>query len=233
MALSPGQRHRLKIEMRQKLDQQQAVAIADGESMHLQARAVDRDAARLKGMTMAERTEIKKQEFLPNYLPTAQRYLDEKKVYKNPIFSFCVVWLFDTGDFQKGLDWADIAIEQGQLTPGFKSGFPAFVADTVLQWAQLESEAGNSVEPYFSRTFKNVTEKWRIHEKIQAKWYKFAALELLKGDTTEAKASAIDNIETLERADAYLARAHQLNFKSGVRTHRARIAMRIRALSTE
>ncbi len=32
--LSPGQRHRLKVEMRQKLEQQQAVAIADGESMY-------------------------------------------------------------------------------------------------------------------------------------------------------------------------------------------------------
>lgn len=104
--LSPGQRHRLNVEMRQKIEKQQAVAIADGESMHLQARAVDRDAARLKGLTMAERTEIKKREFLPNYLPTAQRYLDEGKVYKNPIFSYCVVWLFDTGDFQQGLDWA-------------------------------------------------------------------------------------------------------------------------------
>ncbi|EMU8999189.1 terminase [Providencia rettgeri] len=232
--LSPGQRHRLKVEMRQKLEQQQAVAIADGESMHLQARAVDKDAARLKGMTNAERTEIKRQEFLPNYLPTAQRYLDDGKIYKNPIFAYCVVWLFDVGEFQQGLDWADIAIEQGQLTPtGFKSGFPAFVADTILQWAQLETEAGHAIEPYFSRTFHNVTEKWRVHEKIKAKWYKFAALEILKGDNSEAKASAIDNVDDLEKADAYLARAHQLNPKSGVRTHRTRIAMRLRALTAE
>ena len=232
--LSPGQRHRLKVEMQQKLEQQQAIVIADGESMHLQARAVDRDAARLKGMTMAERTEIKKREFLPNYLPTAQRYLDDGKVYKNPIFAYCVVWLFDVGEFQQGLDWAEIAIAQGQATPGsFKSGFPAFVADTILEWAQLESEAGNSIEPYFSRTFENVTEKWRIHEKIKAKWYKFAALELLKGDNGEVKASAIDNVDDLEKAEAYLARAHQLNPKSGVRTHRDRIAMRLRMLAAE
>ncbi len=232
--LSPGQKHRLNVEMQQKLEQQQAIVIADGESMHLQARAVDRDAARLKGMTMAERKEIKKREFLPNYLPTAQGYLDDGKIYKNPIFAFCIVWLFDVGEFQQGLDWADIAIEQGQLTPGgFKSGFPAFVADTILEWAQLESEAGNAIEPYFSRTFKNVTEKWRIHEKIKAKWYKFAALELLKGDSFEVKASAIDNVEDLEQADAWLAHAHLLNPKSGVRTHRARIAMRLRALTAE
>ncbi len=69
--------------------------------------------------------------------------------------------------------------------------------------------------------------------KIKAKWYKFAALEILKGDNSEAKASAIDNVGDLEKADAYLARAHQLNPKSGVRTHRTRIAMRLRALTAE
>ncbi|WP_252407526.1 phage terminase small subunit, partial [Escherichia coli] len=80
------------------------------------------------------------------YLPTAQRYLDEGEVYQNPIFVYCVIWLFDVGEFDTGLDWADIAIAQGQRTPdNFKSGFPAFVADTILAWAQLEAEAGNPI----------------------------------------------------------------------------------------
>lgn len=232
--LSPGQRHRANVEMRQKLARQQAVTIADGDSMHLQARAIEQDVKRLRELQggTAERVDMKRHELLPNYLPTAQRYLDEGEVYKNPIFVYCTVWLFDIGDFDKGLDWADIAIEQGQLTPtNFKSGFPAFVADTILLWATRENEAGNSIEPYFSRTFKNVTEKWRVHEKIVAKWLKFAALQLLKGDCTQVKASAIDNLEDLEQADAWLARADQLNPKIGVKTQRHRIAMRVRALT--
>ncbi|EPW0379395.1 phage terminase small subunit, partial [Proteus mirabilis] len=157
--LSPAQRHRQKIEMQQKLEQRQAIAIADGESMHLQARAIERDVKRLRALNQTyERVAMKRDELLPMYLPTAQRYLDEGEVYQNPIFVYCVIWLFDVGEFDKGLDWADIAIAQGQRTPdNFKSGFPAFVADTILAWAQLEAEAGNPIEPYFSRTFKNVT----------------------------------------------------------------------------
>lgn len=233
--LSPAQRHRRNVEIKLQLERQQAISIKDGESMHLQARAIERDVKRLRALNQTyERVAMKREELLPMYLPTAQRYLDEGEVYQNPIFVYCVIWLFDVGEFDKGLDWADIAIAQGQRTPdNFKSGFPAFVADTILAWAQLEAEAGNPIEPYFSRTFKNVTEIWRVHEKIQAKWFKFHALELLKGDVGDVRASAIDCVDTLNQADAYLARTHQLNPKSGVKTHRLRIASRLRALEQE
>ncbi|OTA14716.1 terminase [Xenorhabdus vietnamensis] len=233
--LSPAQRHRAAVELRQKLERQQAVAIADGASMHLQARAIEQDVKRLRQLTLtAEKVELKRHELLPNYLPTAQRYLDEGEVYSNPIFACCVIWLFDIGEFSQGLDWADIAIEQGQLTPDhFRSGFPAFVADTVLLWAQAEAEAGNPVEPYFSRTFLNVTEKWKIHEKIKAKYYKFAALSLLKGDSNEIKASSVDSLDVLAQADSWLAKAHKCNPASGVKTYRQRIAARLRALTNE
>lgn len=108
--LSPAQRHRQKIEMQQKLEQRQAIAIADGESMHLQARAIERDVKRLRALNQTyERVAMKRDELLPMYLPTAQRYLDEGEVYQNPIFVYCVIWLFDVGEFDKGLDWADIA----------------------------------------------------------------------------------------------------------------------------
>ncbi|WP_340619131.1 phage terminase small subunit, partial [Xenorhabdus entomophaga] len=59
-------------------------------------------------LTTAERVEMKRRELLPNYLPTAQRYLDEGEVYSNPIFVYCVIWLFDIGEFDQGLDWADM-----------------------------------------------------------------------------------------------------------------------------
>ncbi|EMY3450581.1 terminase, partial [Escherichia coli] len=70
------------------------------------------------------------------------------------VLVYCIIWLFDTGDLSRALDWADIAISEGQATPdNFRSTLPAFVADTVLQWATDNSEAGHSIEPYFSRTF--------------------------------------------------------------------------------
>ncbi|MEX9884417.1 terminase, partial [Providencia rettgeri] len=64
--LSPAQRHRQAVELRQKLERQEAVTIADGASMHLQARAIERDVKRLREQpTTADRVEMKKRELLP------------------------------------------------------------------------------------------------------------------------------------------------------------------------
>ncbi|MEF9762102.1 phage terminase small subunit, partial [Escherichia coli] len=136
------------------------------------------------------------------------------------------------GELGRALDWADIAISEGQTTPdNFRSTLPTFVADTVLQWATDNSEAGHSIEPYFSRTFENVTTKWRLHEEIRAKWFRLAGLNLLRDRDGKPKATAVNDIAVLEKADNYLAQAAALSRTAGVKSIRARIRARISALS--
>ncbi|HHX7278774.1 TPA: phage terminase small subunit, partial [Yersinia enterocolitica] len=164
-------------------------------------------------------------------LPTVERYLEGGIAHANPAFAWCVVWLFDVGNFDQALDWADIAIEQGQSTPeNIKSTFATFVADTVMEWAETQASLGHSIEPYFSRTFANIRDKWRLHEEVNAKWYKFAGLLLLADKSGKPVATAIDDVETLLQADALLAQAGAFDVKVGVKTHREKIAARIRAL---
>ena len=31
-----------------------------------------------------------------------------ERVYQNPILVYCIIWLFDTGQFEMALRWADI-----------------------------------------------------------------------------------------------------------------------------
>ncbi len=143
--------------------------------------------------------------------------------------------MFDVGDFDLGLDWVDIAIAQRQQTPDrMRRSFAAFAADTVLAWAEEEAAQGNSVEPYFSRTFENVRDNWRLHEEISAKWFKFAGLLLLRDDNGEPRATAVDDVATLEQADNLLMQAHAFDpVGAKVKTHRQRIAARLRALAKE
>ncbi|MEX6369624.1 hypothetical protein AB6F62_16595 [Providencia huaxiensis] len=95
---SPAQRHRQAVELRQ-LERQEAVTIADGASMHLQARAIERDVKRLREQpTTADRVEMKKRELLLALAPTAERYLSEG-VYRNPILLTAIVWLSMLWDF--------------------------------------------------------------------------------------------------------------------------------------
>ncbi|EPP0959650.1 phage terminase small subunit [Cronobacter turicensis] len=231
MALSPAQRHSQRIATEQQLLRREAVERA--ESLHLQIQALNSDVAHVRSLpTNADREAYKRDVLLPRWMPTVESYLEGGKVYPNPVFAWCVVWLFDAGDFEKALAWADIAIEQQQPTPeNIRSHFPAFVADTVLSWAEATAAAGESVEPYFSQTFEKVTQCWRLHEQITAKWFKFAGLMMLRDDEGQPRATALDDVETLEKADALLASAEKLYKRVGVGTMRAQIGARIRSLT--
>lgn len=158
MALSPAQRHSQRIAMEQKLKHSQALGTT--ESMHLLVRALEKDVEHARTLlTIADRIEFKRDVLLPRWVPTVEAYLESNQVYANPVFAWCVIWLFDVGDLDKALDWADIAISQQQATPDrLRSNFPTFVADTMLAWAQETAGRGESIEPYFSRTFERVAD---------------------------------------------------------------------------
>lgn len=233
MRMSPAQRHSQRVQTEQKLARQEAIDTAN--SLHLHMQALSQDVERVRSLeTIADRIEYKRNELLPRWMPTVEAYLASGKVYPNPVFSWCVVWLFDTGELEQALDWADIAISQAQQTPdNIKSRFPAFVADNVLAWAEDTLSRGESVEPYFSRTLENVTQNWRLHEEITAKWLKFAGVMLLRDDNGEARATALDDVALLEQAEALLAAAEAKHKKVGVGTLRKTIAARIRSLQKQ
>lgn len=230
MALSPAQRHSQRIAMEQKLKRSQALGTT--ESMHLLIRELETDVEYVRSLPLiADRVNYKRDALLPKWVPTVEAYLASGQVYANPVFAWCVIWLFDVGDLDKALDWADIAISQKQATPDrLRSNFPTFVADTMLAWAQETAGRGESVEPYFTRTFERVANTWRLHEQVTAKWFKFAGLELLRNDDGQKTAAGVDDIETLKKADQLLAIAEKHYLKIGVKTTRQTIAARIRRL---
>ncbi|EPP1014914.1 phage terminase small subunit [Yersinia enterocolitica] len=232
MALSPAQRHTARIQAERKLDNHEA--LAGVASMHLQKMAIEKDAQRLHGLTLAEKVQLKRRELLPRWLPSVEAYLAAGEVYSNPVFTYCIAWLFDVGDFDPALDWADIAIEQRQITPfGKRRSIAHFVADSMLAWSEASTEQGQSIEPYFSRVFEKVRDNWRIPEQASAKWFKFAGLMLLRNDKGEPLPSSIEDVATLQQADALLAQANTFHPGCGVKTHRQRIAARLRMLDKE
>ncbi|EPN2803316.1 phage terminase small subunit [Serratia marcescens] len=234
MAMTPCQRHRARIKAAQALDKREALTPSP-VSFHLQKLELEADIERLRSLPMtADRIDMKRNELLPRWLPTVEAYLAGDKRYMNPVLVYCVIWLFDTGEMERALDWADIAISESQDMPeNFKSTMPAFVADTVLAWATDEAAAGHSIEPYFSRTFKNIRDKWRLHEDINAKWFKFAGLYLLRDENGAPRATAVEDVSVLEQADALLAQAEKYNKNAGVKTIRTKIAARINGLTAE
>lgn len=234
MAMSPCQRHRARVKTARALDNREALA-SSPVSFHLQKLELEKDVAQLRNLPRTEdRIEFKRDVLLPRWMPTVEAYLAGDARFANPALVYCVIWLFDTGEMGKGLDWADVAITESQAMPeNFKSTMPAFVADTVLEWATSQAEAGHSIEPYFGRTFENIRDKWRLHEDINAKWFKFAGLCLLRDESGQPRATAVDDVETLEQADALLAQAAAYNKNAGVKTMRDKIRARINGLTQQ
>ncbi|EFU6568956.1 terminase [Salmonella enterica] len=202
-------------------------------SMHIKLAALDIDVKKLRGLTrIADRINMKRDELLPRWEPIAREYVESGKAYPNPILVYCIIWLIDARRFDTALAWADLAIEQGQeMPPNIKSRMPAFIASSIYDWAEMEAECGRTVEPYFQQVFDRVVHHWRINERIASKYYRFAALWLLRDNDGKPRASSISDVALLEKADGLLAKASELHPKIQVKTMRERIAARIRALT--
>ncbi|EDZ5416560.1 TPA: phage terminase small subunit [Salmonella enterica subsp. enterica] len=203
------------------------------DSMHIKLAALDIDVKKLRSLTrIADRVDMKRDELLPRWESVAREYVESGKAYPNPILVYCIIWLMDVKRFDTALAWADLAIEQGQEMPAnIKSKMPAFIASSIYDWAEMEAEAGRTVEPYFQQVFDKVAHHWRLNERITSKYYRFAALWLLRDEDGKPRASSITDVALLEKSDQLLAKAAELHPKIQVKTMRQRIAARIRALT--
>ncbi|WP_281946386.1 phage terminase small subunit [Vibrio parahaemolyticus] len=206
---------------------------ADTDSLHIKLIEFEEDRKYLRSLNaIADRIKHKREVLVPKYKPYVQAYLESGEAFENPIFTNLVVWLFDIKELDTAIEWCMKAIELDLPTPeNFRRDWPTFCADEVLAWAETESERGHSIEPYFSLVFEKVEKEWRLHEKVHAKWYKFAGLYMIRNEEGQPQATSVGNVETLEKALALLQHAHDKNSKVGVGTQIKKIEARIRAIN--
>ena len=232
MRLSPGMRDNLA----KKVDKEQrhigTSPVADTNSLHIKLIEFEEDRKHLRSFNaVADRIEHKRNVLVPKYKPYVQRYLESGDQFENPIFTNVVIWLFDIKELDVAIDWCMKAIERDLPTPeNFRRDWPTFCADEVLAWAEYESERGNSIEPYFSQVFEKVEKEWRLHEKVNAKWYKFAGLFLIRNEQGNPQATAVGDVDVLKKALVLLQHAHNQHPKVGVGTQVKKIEQRIRAI---
>lgn len=144
----------------------------------LMTSALAEDCARLSDLnSMEARQRLKREELLPKYLEYVQRYRESGLNHPNLVLMQVLVWLFDTEQFEQGLDLADFAMGQKQDMPErFRRDIPTFVADTMIDWADAEVKAGRSPEPYLSQLLPRVETEWELYEKIPARYHKVLGL---------------------------------------------------------
>jgi len=128
----------------------------------LMTTALDAALERISAINSREaRQALKRDELLPKYLDYVQRYRESGLNHPNPVLMQVLVWLFDTAQFEAGIELADFAIGQGQQLPErFKRDVQTFVADELIDWAEAEHKAGRSPEPYVSQLLPRVDGNW-------------------------------------------------------------------------
>lgn len=159
--------------------------------------ALAQDLERIGAINSRElRQQLKRDELLPKYLDYVQRYRDSGLSFPNSVVMQVLVWLFDTEQFDAGLDLATFAMGQDQQLPErFKRDVPTFVADEVIDWAEAEYKSKRSPEPYLSNLLSLVDGEWKLFERIPARYHK--QLGILALDQREF-AKAITHFERAE-----------------------------------
>ena len=154
----------------------------------LQEAALDQDLERLSAIKgLAGRQSLKRDELLPKYQEYVQRYCESGMNFPNRVLVQVMVWLFDTEQFEDGLELADFAMEQGQEMPErFKRrDIQTFVADAVIDWAYAEYNAKRSPEPYLSDLLPRVDGEWDLTEQIPAKCHKLIGIRAMEAKEWE------------------------------------------------
>jgi hypothetical protein len=150
--------------------------------------SLDQDLERLSALkNLASKQSLKREELLPKYQDFIQRYMESGLVMPNRVLVQVMVWLFDTEQFEDGLELADFAIEQGQQMPErFKRrDVQTFVADAVIEWAYAEYNAQRSPEPYLSDLLPRVDDEWELTEQIPSKYHKLIGMRAMEAEHWE------------------------------------------------
>ena len=127
---------------------------------------------------------------IPKYADYVRRLREAG--YSHDLIGYYLVWLMDSGMIEEGLELALWCVGKGQTLPeGFSSKLPYFVSDTLLTWAEAETAAGRTVQPYLDQWSTAVTaapDAWNLPDVITARFRKVLAQQAeLAGDLATAK----------------------------------------------
>lgn len=138
----------------------------------------------------ASRDITKRDVLIPKYADYVRRLREAGHTHE--LIGYYLVWLMDSGMIEEGLELALWCVGNGQTLPeGFSSKLPYFVSDTLLTWAEAETAASRSVQPYLDQWSTAVTaapDAWNLPDVITGRWRKVLAQQAeLAGDLAAAR----------------------------------------------
>ena len=138
----------------------------------------------------ASRDITKRDVLIPKYAEYVHRLREAG--HTHGLIGYYLVWLMDAGMIEEGLELALWCVAKGQPLPeGFRATAAYFFADKLLTWAEAETLAGRTVQPYldqWSAAVADAPDAWNLPDVITARWRKLLAQQAeLAGDLATAK----------------------------------------------
>lgn len=190
--------------------------------------ALGEDEAALKGIQGTERKEDAKRSLISKYDAhvdaTLAAALDSGKAVQDEIVAMMMIWRFDIGDFERGLDIAEHMLRHGLRLPAIKNfqRTPATIICENVAEAGLRADAtAKDFDVAILYRAAQLTADFDMPDQVRAKMAKATALHLLRA--AEAADSDDDALKAGKPAAArataldLLRRALELDKNSGVK----------------
>lgn len=138
----------------------------------------------------ASRDVIKRDTLIPKYRDYVRRLTEAGKTHE--LIGYDLVWLMDSVMIEDGLALAIWCVGHGQSLPeGFKATPAYFFSDMLCTWAETETAAGRTAQPYVDNWRAAVDaapEAWNLPDCITARWRKIMGRQAeLDADLAGAK----------------------------------------------
>ncbi len=212
--LTPARRHFLKTTAAALSAAAKPNTPQTGDQYELMYAALYEARKTLKAIKSLEAKATKKRDLLPQFEPYILGVLQSGNGAQDDVLLSCMVWFFDIGELEKGLNIAAYGIQHNLQTPDrYKRDIPALIAEDVAEQALKELAAATdenrvstavALLPHLTRA-QELTEQADIHDQIRAKLYKATGYAYR------------DKQGHIEDAIQCLKRALELNDKVGVK----------------
>ncbi len=199
--------------------QQAAVAapgqpMADSSAYELQMAQLHQHYQQLKGIQSAQGKEELKAKILPDYAPYIDGVLASGQGAQDEVVTTVMLWRFDAGNYQGGLDIAAYVLEHGLTMPDrFARTTGCLVAEEVAEAALKAIKADSNFDIGILAEADRLTAGHDMPDEVRAKL--MLAIGRVAAAQVDADKPNPADVHSLEVARHFLTRALELHDKCG------------------
>lgn len=211
--LSPARKHRMKMQAAKEAAQADAEQPQTGDQYQLMKMSLVEDRRRLHDIQSVERKIEVKKELIPQYRPYIDGVLASGTGAQDDVLMTLMIWLFDIGDLDLGLQVAAYALQHGLSSPdNYQRSTATIVAEEIsdhyLRKVSAKEPIAEGVDQLAAAS--KLTEEHDMPDQVRAKLCKALGLALRD---CKNPAAALDQLK----------RALELDDRSGVKSEIAKL----------